>query len=72
MVERIYRRKVYDRDGGVCYLCRQPVEFAAMHLEHVIPLSKGGEHSYANVRTSCSGCNLTKGPKGPPAPVGAT
>jgi len=68
VVERVYRRKVYERDGGLCYMCRQPVEFADMHLEHKIPLSKGGEHSYANVAVSCEGCNLGKGVKIYPRP----
>lgn len=60
-VERVNRRTVYRRDGGCCYLCGDPVEFKKMHLEHKIPLSKGGEHSYANCATSCSDCNLRKG-----------
>jgi len=63
VVERVYRRKVYERDGGLCYMCRQPVAFEDMHLEHKIPLSKGGEHSYTNVALSCEGCNLGKGVK---------
>ena len=61
VVERIYRKKVYERDGGKCYLCRCLVPFGDMHLEHVIPLCKGGEHSYANVRVSCKTCNQKKG-----------
>lgn len=62
-VEHVERRIVYDRDGGRCYLCKNDVPFAAMHLDHVIPLAKGGEHSYANCRTACSDCNLRKGSK---------
>ena len=30
-------------------------------LDHVVPLAKGGEHSYANVKTACADCNLRKG-----------
>jgi len=30
-------------------------------VEHVIPRSKGGSHTWNNVRIACSGCNLLKG-----------
>lgn len=61
VVEKIYRKKVYARDGGVCYLCLRPVAFKDMNLEHVIPLCRGGEHSYANVKTAHGPCNSKKG-----------
>lgn len=34
-------------------------------LEHIIPLSRGGEHSYANTALSHLRCNLSKGAKMP-------
>ena len=60
-VEHVDRRTVYIRDDGRCHLCGCKVLFKKMHLDHVKPLSKGGAHSYANVRVSCSQCNLRKG-----------
>lgn len=60
-VERVYRKKVHARDSGACYLCGNPVTLQEMNVEHVVPLSRGGLHGYANVRTSCSGCNTRKG-----------
>jgi 5-methylcytosine-specific restriction endonuclease McrA len=30
-------------------------------VEHVVPRSKGGSHTWENVRIACSGCNLDKG-----------
>lgn len=56
-------RKVYERDGGVCHLCGLPVTFAEMHGDHVIPLSRGGSHTYGNVKTAHSVCNLRKNSK---------
>lgn len=64
-VETVSTRKVWERDEGQCYLCREPVAFEAMHLEHAIPLSRGGEHSYANCHTACADCNLAKADKTP-------
>jgi len=43
--------------GGVCAYCREaPYE----HLDHVIPLSRGGSHWPANLRPACSSCNMKK------------
>lgn len=30
-------------------------------VEHLVPRSKGGSHTWENVRIACSGCNLLKG-----------
>lgn len=62
-VEVVRRMKVWKRDGGVCKICNVPVEFETMHLDHIVPLAHGGEHSYANVQVSCAPCNLRKGAK---------
>lgn len=59
--ERVDRRVVLERDGGVCHICTLSVDPTSWHLDHVIPLSRGGEHSYANVATSHPYCNESKG-----------
>lgn len=33
------------------------------HIDHVIPLSRGGSHSIGNLAPSCAGCNISKGSK---------
>lgn len=58
--EKVERSVVYARDKGHCYICHRKVELREMHLEHVIPIIKGGEHSYNNCRCSCADCNLKK------------
>jgi hypothetical protein len=66
--------KVYERDGGICQVClKEPPkelrgstsDMRAPTLGHVIPLSQGGGHTYANVQLECLGCNLSKGNKLP-------
>jgi 5-methylcytosine-specific restriction endonuclease McrA len=42
---------------------RKKVDPANWHLDHVVPLSRGGEHSYANVQVAHPFCNLSKGPR---------
>lgn len=45
--------------GGCCAYCSKPYE----HLDHVIPLSRGGSNLPANIRPTCAKCNLSKGAK---------
>lgn len=61
VIERISRTLVYKRDKGICSLCHRPVKKAEMSLDHIIPLSKGGEHSYKNICLTHLGCNIRKG-----------
>jgi len=59
--ESIDYRVVYERDMGICGICYEPVSSRNWHLDHVIPLSKGGTHTYGNVQVSHPECNLSKG-----------
>lgn len=76
MVDRdISLERLYQRDGGICYLCgnvcdwndKKTVDGTIIcgdnypSIEHVIPLSKNGKHSWANVRLACRKCNTYKG-----------
>ena len=60
-VEPVNRVAVFERDAGVCHICSGPVDLRDMLLDHVIPLSKGGKHSYENVKASHARCNQSKG-----------
>lgn len=61
--------KVFERDGWRCKLCgiRTPRKFRgtfapnAPELDHIIPMSIGGEHSYRNTQCACRSCNGAKG-----------
>lgn len=64
-VEEVDREIVYERDGGICYLCGKLVDRDSWQLEHIIPLSRGGEHSYSNVAVSHARCNISKKNKTP-------
>lgn len=50
------RRGVLLRDGGRCVYCNA----AATSLDHVVPRSRGGEHSWENVVACCGRCNRQK------------
>lgn len=60
-VEPVDYAIVFARDHGRCHLCGKKVKRSYWHLDHLIPLSRGGEHSYRNVAVSCPMCNMRKG-----------
>ena len=62
-VEKVDRREVYLRDKGICGICGCPVSLEEVTLDHIIPLSKGGEHSYRNIQLAHLSCNSAKGAK---------
>lgn len=54
------RAEIFARWGGMCgYGCGRPAE----HLDHVTPLSRGGDDVESNVLPSCADENLSKGAK---------
>jgi len=59
--ESLQRLRV--KQNNKCYDCNCRLDFKAknkVHLDHRIPLSKGGIHSITNVVYLCKRCNLTK------------
>lgn len=50
------RRAVFARDGHRCQYCNR----AAENIDHVVPRSRGGTHSWDNVVASCRACNARK------------
>jgi 5-methylcytosine-specific restriction endonuclease McrA len=63
--------KVFERDGWRCQLCgvktpktkRGTYSDQAPELDHIIPLSAGGSHSYLNTQCACRRCNQEKSDK---------
>lgn len=53
------RRAVFVRDNHRCQYCGA----AAENIDHVIPRSRGGSHTWENVVAACQPCNAKKGDK---------
>src|SRR5690606_20192230 len=59
---------VFERDGWACRYCgcdtpralRGTYDGNAPELDHRVPLSRGGSHTYDNAATSCRDCNILK------------
>ncbi len=67
-VEKVYRRVVWERDKGRCGLCGEMVDWDVKYpdprspsIDHIVPISKGGVHSYDNVQITHLRCNVGKG-----------
>lgn len=52
------RYTILERDGGKCCLCGSKER---LHVDHIVPYSKGGETVIENLRTLCADCNIGKG-----------
>ncbi len=59
-----------ESQGGMCYLCLEHIDLslqyphpASLSVDHVLPISKGGGHTWDNTRACHLGCNFAKGSK---------
>lgn len=69
-------RKLY---GDACPYCSCRMDFKAgtqgeynkkrASIEHIIPISKGGTHTWDNVILACLGCNLARGNRAAPTHI---
>ena len=50
------RRAVFHRDASTCVYCGS----SATSIDHVVPRSRGGTHTWDNVVAACRRCNHTK------------
>ena len=58
------RFRILMRDGFACQACGaspQKTRGVELHVDHIIPWTKGGETVEENLQTKCQNCNLGKG-----------
>lgn len=74
-----HKRRALTRDGDVrtiqlkelidrskkCYWCESKINKKDYHIDHIMPLSKGGRHTISNLVITCPKCNLQKNSKDP-------
>ena len=59
------RYDVMKRDGFKCCICGASAkeDGIKLHVDHIIPVSKGGTTVMSNLRTLCNHCNMGKSDK---------
>jgi 5-methylcytosine-specific restriction endonuclease McrA len=58
---RFNRYNIFTRDRNRCQYCGKNFDRGELSLDHVVPLSRGGETTWENVVCSCLKCNKKKG-----------
>jgi 5-methylcytosine-specific restriction endonuclease McrA len=69
--ERFTSTQLFDRDSWRCQLCGVKVRTYTKKrnaddeatIDHIVPLSRGGQHDMANCQCACRRCNTAKGAK---------
>jgi len=59
------RRNIFARDGYRCQYCGRRRQVSELSLDHVVPRSRGGNATWANIVCCCTDCNLKKGGRTP-------
>jgi 5-methylcytosine-specific restriction endonuclease McrA len=57
--------KLIQDSNNTCFWCDCDIPKGELHLDHIYPLSKGGENIIYNLVVSCKTCNLKKHAKDP-------
>lgn len=56
---RDMRKKLINKNS-ICVYCGTNIK---LHIDHIVPVSKGGENKESNIQILCSRCNFLKGNK---------
>lgn len=55
------REKIFERDAYKCYYCQKQLTRFTATLDHIQPVSRGGDNSFSNLVTACLHCNSKRG-----------
>jgi 5-methylcytosine-specific restriction endonuclease McrA len=59
------KHRLFVRDRHVCAYCGGDFHEGDLTVEHIVPVSRGGQHAWTNVVTACRSCNTRKGNRRP-------
>lgn len=58
-----FENYIYELQERKCAYCKCELQDSGKHLDHIIPISRGGLHTTNNVQWTCPTCNLSKNDK---------
>jgi 5-methylcytosine-specific restriction endonuclease McrA len=59
------KHRLFARDRHMCAYCGDHYPDSELTVEHIVPVSRGGQHTWTNVVTACRSCNTRKGNRRP-------
>jgi len=59
-ITRQLRHEVFKRDDYKCLECGASNKKRTLHIDHIVPVSRGGTDELENLQTLCEQCNLSK------------
>lgn len=62
-ISKKVRFEVFKRDSFTCQYCGKSAPDTVLEVDHIIPVSKGGDNDISNLITSCFECNRGKSNK---------
>jgi len=57
------KQRAYEKQAGVCAICKQDFALSAMEADHITPWSQGGKTVEENCQMLCRKCNREKSAK---------
>ncbi len=57
------RYRILKKAGGRCALCGATKKETTLHIDHILPRSRGGSNEESNLQVLCFQCNLGKSNK---------
>ena len=54
------RFQIFQRDNFTCQYCGAKAPGTTLHVDHIVPIARGGTSRQENLVTSCQNCNLGK------------
>ena len=51
------RMEIFKRDNFKCVICGATKDDDCMEIDHIVPVSEGGNNDKENLRTTCRRCN---------------
>lgn len=61
-------KRIYESQRGICINCKIKIPKSGKHryhVDHIVPLAKGGTNNADNLQILCRSCNCSKGAKDP-------